>query len=446
MTWHVYPTIGQKDSFKPEVDRDGGDGELRIPIECPGDPTEVSTHRVWTEIDEKRLDVAQTAVDLYRLSVAVYTADLRIKRDHAHDGWTRDIALYAPVADPARWEQKKTTLVELLSFLTGDHWTVQIRDCAVRRPVRDAKARRRGVKVTGPAVSLFSGGLDSFIGAVDTLAGGEPIVLVGHYHDATPEQRALFDILRSSYRTAAASFLQFRISPPTALSNESERTQRSRSLLFLGLGVLAASGLGADAVLRVPENGFISLNAPLTGTRLGSLSTRTTHPHTLSLFAKLLEGLGIPVTLQVPYRFMTKGEMLLRCRDQELLQECARSTMSCAHPGNVRYSGESWRKHCGYCIPCLIRRAALHRVGLDQADDFTHDVLESVPKGRRSSADLRALLISLDHCRTRSAVASVLKAGPLPCGPNEVHKYASVYERGLQEVADFLREKKWADI
>ena len=42
-----------------------------------------------------------------------------------------------------------------------------------------------------------------------------------------------------------------------------ESTTRGRSFLFFALAALAASGLGGQPVIYVPENGLISLNVPL---------------------------------------------------------------------------------------------------------------------------------------------------------------------------------------
>ena len=39
----------------------------------------------------------------------------------------------------------------------------------------------------------------------------------------------------------------------------------------------------------VPENGYISLNIPLTYSRIGSSSTRTTHPYYFELLNQLLK-------------------------------------------------------------------------------------------------------------------------------------------------------------
>ena len=82
MIWHVYPTVGRRDAFRPDRFRDG-DRELRVPIESPGTPQEVRTHRMWRVIDAHHLKIHDVATELYRSAVAVYTADLRIPRRDA---------------------------------------------------------------------------------------------------------------------------------------------------------------------------------------------------------------------------------------------------------------------------------------------------------------------------------------------------------------------------
>ena len=115
---------------------------------------------------------------------------------------------------------------------------------------------------------------------------------------------------------------------------------------------------GEDVTLYVCENGFISINAPLTDARLGSLSTRTTHPVYMGHFQKLLSAADLRITLEIPYQFKTKGEMLAACSDQPFLRTVAHASTSCG-----RYARNGY-KHCGRCLPCLIRRAAFHTWGV----------------------------------------------------------------------------------
>jgi hypothetical protein len=77
---------------------------------------------------------------------------------------------------------------------------------------------------------------------------------------------------------------------------------RSRSLLYLALGLAAAAGFGGATPLIIPENGWISLNPPLTTNRLGSCSTRTTHPYFLEQLTGLWREVGLINPLVNPYK------------------------------------------------------------------------------------------------------------------------------------------------
>lgn len=441
MTWHVYPTIGRVDNFRPthlnETDR-----EVRIPIESPGAPNEISTHRVWEVLDLHHLTVNDTAIDLYRFAVAVYAADTRISRSaNAFDGWTRDISLHIPVTDIELWNSVKEATQDFLSFLTGDHWTINFRQLKVSRPPMNMRTWKKGGPVSGSTVSLFSGGLDSFVGAIDALSKEDAVVLVGHYDEAITKgyQKDIFDGFSDEFSPAQLKFLQFYVSAPKSLTKQKGSSKRSRSLLFLSLGALVASSLEGDRKLNVPENGFISLNIPLTGTRLGSLSTRTTHPYTIYLFKKILTGLNIEINVETPYEFQTKGEMIAQIKDQPLVQNYVRKTYSCAHLGQGRWDGEDPRKPCGYCLPCVIRRASLYHNELDSSRDYRFDVLKYIPKGKRS-ADIQAIKVGLAHHRQRTSASSILQAGPLLATPNEINEYVQVFDRGIKELEEFLNQ------
>jgi hypothetical protein len=175
-----------------------------------------------------------------------------------------------------------------------------------------------------------------------------------------------------------------------------EITLRSRSLLYLALGLTAAAAFGPAPPLIVPENGWISLNPPLTLSRLGPYSTRTTHPYFLDQIVSLWQAGGISHPLSNPYQRLTKGEMLMRCRNQELLRRLFPLTISCARPEVGRWQGEAGGA-CGYCYPCLMRRAALHRLGWDDAKDYRVDVLSEtkIMRHRVRGSDLRALFFAL---------------------------------------------------
>jgi hypothetical protein len=105
------------------------------------------------------------------------------------------------------------------------------------------------------------------------------VVLVSHYDfgQLASTQQRLAAGLQEHYGPDRLHHLGMRVQ----FAASPEITLRSRSLLYLALGLTAAAAFGPAPPLIVPENGWISLNPPLTLSRLGPYSTRTTHPFPL---------------------------------------------------------------------------------------------------------------------------------------------------------------------
>lgn len=367
--------------------------------------------------------------------MAAYAADLRVPRDLSSDRWTRDIRLYVPVVDSRKWQLAADNISRLLTFLTGDKWELVFRAKQPASPDALAPSQTHDTNT----VCLFSGGLDSLVGAVDLLSSGTKTVLVGQHGAgmANTVQRRVLEPLREVFGSAMKEIM-FYIQPPKN-QTEGENTMRSRSILFLALGVAAASALGDKSRLIVAENGLISLNVPLTIARMGSLSTRTTHPHTIALFKQLLTALDISVLIELPYRFQTKGEMLRNTKNIDLMDRVAPLTMSCSHPEIGRYSKTTPGAHCGYCVPCIIRRAALNAANMPHGD-YDLDILSNPPTVASDRGhDLRAFQMSIERLRgasRRDFVVSVISTGSLPI--SDTGAYANTYERGMNEVSSLL--------
>jgi 7-cyano-7-deazaguanine synthase in queuosine biosynthesis len=381
------------------------------------------------------LKVPTAAVDFLRFAGAVFCADKVALRPAT---WTRKISLDVPARDSGAWTDGADDLAEALSFLSGDEWDINV--SRSEEPAVEHEPPIDPVDV----VCLFSGGLDSFAGAVDLLAAGHRVCLVAHYDggQAPKVQQHLARRLAAAYgrdrvvfrrlflRPAPASNLQERPLP----GGEPERTTRTRSILFLAAGLAVAAGYGASTPLVIPENGFIGINVPLTRARSGSLSTRTTHPYFMERLLACVSALGITNSVSNPYRTATKGEMLETSGDATTLQRHARTTLSCAHPEAPRYAKRE-QGNCGYCFPCLIRRAAMHHVGLDHADDYAFDALNEHDEmeGERG-ADLRALVRALN---TEARPLDVLRNGPV--APHDLDAFAGVFTRGRSEILTWLR-------
>jgi len=433
--WNVIAQIGD-DGYQPPLDAN----ELRFvaTIDKPGDNHGVA-HGLLSGVFKAGLHPSNAAIDLLHVAAIAYTADLRIWRGYTpEDPWPRDISIHIPVTDVALWTAAGPTLIELLSFLTGDEWTVNFRS---RVPVPEPTFGKPP-NAAPDVVCLFSGGLDSFVGAIDLLADSHRLALVGHYGHTQREQVAAYEALKPSYEKQVLPLWFFLVPPRASAEQIVESTMRARSLLFLALGTCVASALPSGTALYVPENGLISLNIPLTFGRIGTHSTRTTHPHTIHLYRKLLDALGIQVALKTPYRFATKGEMLKNCKDQDTLKSGIHSTMSCSRPQAGRFHKRPVGQHCGYCVPCIIRRACMYSVGLDDEPRVMDVLSSSIKPNEAAGYDKRAFLMAIARAKEMSPLeitSELMSAGPIDVA--ELDGLTSVFKRGLDEVERFLRQK-----
>lgn len=397
-----------------------------------------------TDLLRRGPDFGTPATDFLFLASVVYGADRAIRRKdvaNSEDRWTRDLSLVVPLQEPDRWRPVASDIVDSLSFLTGDNWDldlVQARTTLVRpREQRRSPVRRLG----GEAVSLFSGGLDSFIGAVDWLATNQSrhLALVGHYDGDVggpkSDQLALAKVLGEAFPDRCTAD-QVRVGLPTG---GTETSFRSRSFLFVALGCFYADLLGKSVPLLVPENGPISLNIPLTPSRRGACSTRTTHPHFMNGLRDWLPRVGIDRPILTPYQFKTKGEMVRECRDMAILTRAHAITRSCAKAGH-RFHWDNRHAHgCGACVPCLFRRASMHVIGLD-TEIYGIDVCRAGKSLDSAGADFHALLAFLNaNPSERDVKRLLLSNGPLPI--DDLARHASVIMRMRDEVRAWLSAK-----
>lgn len=409
-------------------------------------------------------------LDLILISSISYILDKCCPRSLADDYWTREFELDFPVSKPDKWQAVREELEECLRFLTGDEWTIGFQGrpevmYSLPRIPRNIKIptiipRELDGQPAYQAVSLFSGGLDSLSGAIDYLAT-QPgnLLLIGHHDASGPggdQNRLLDQINLQTEYGSRVKLLGTRVRPlPAALARpgqtvvsplDREPTLRSRSLVFLSLGLYAAHALGDDVPLFVPENGFIAINIPLTPSRVGTCSTRTTHPYFLERVRGIARTLGLHNSIINPCESKTKGEMLAGSADPNTLYFLTPYSVSCAHATRRARWVRRGARNCGYCVPCLVRRASLHHIGQDNGTDYGYDVCVGELDLRAGVAtDLRAVLDCLREVHSTEQVNErVFMTGPLPGEKFNIH--AGVVQRGLEELRALMRDKATAEM
>ena len=211
------------------------------------------------------------------LSAMVYTIDRSVNRErYSEDGWSRlfDVDFILPAAEI--YTANKVLIEGLLSYLTGDYWTCSFASVPlVGIPQWSESHYFDDVK----QVNLFSGGMDSLIGAIDSMERVEngTIFFASHNDGSMGGPKVDQDRLLTHFkRDYAGKFKTFgapiRIEPEFS----QDSTCRSRSLMFIAIALQVAVFRNLDIV--IPENGSVSLNYPLSPSRRASCSTRTTHP------------------------------------------------------------------------------------------------------------------------------------------------------------------------
>jgi hypothetical protein len=173
------------------------------------------------------------------------------------------------------------------------------------------------------------------------------------------------------------------------------------------------------------------------------LSTRTAHPYYVARWNDLLGAIGLQGRLRNPYATKTKGQMIRDCNDFQFLQELLPQTMSCSSPAKARWEKHAPR-HCGYCMPCLIRRASI-LFGLGQSSDTTEYGVElrgSILNSKKAEGEhVRAAKTTIAKLQVNPKYArlAIFKSGPLTDVRDQLDDYIAVYENGMNEIAELLK-------
>lgn len=314
--------------------------------------------------------------DLLEIAAFIYAADQAMGRGGKIEfeyglKWRRHLWFEIPVRNPEFWMTPAVhdALREVLTFLSDDDYELNFTKLKNPRAVDGyLDYRKDGVDSSGiEEVMLFSGGLDSFGGAIKEIVDGRrKVALVSHEPTTkvgAPQRRVVEALNKQLNGTAPAPFhVQVELNKGKVLSKE--YTQRARSFVYAAFAAVIARMLGKDRI-RFYENGVVSFNLPLSMQCVGGRASRTTHPQTLAGFGKFFQAMfGSPFTVENPFLWKTKTDIIREVKAAGFGKLCAQ-TISCAH---------TWERtiehsHCGTCSQCIDRRMVTLAAGLAPDED-----------------------------------------------------------------------------
>lgn len=385
-------------------------------------------HGIADVIRRRKLSPSPRSWDFLSIALSVVCADTAGHRKQSPDGWTREFDLSIAVIDPEFWESQAESIQKTLNFLTTDRWFLHFSEGGYYpKPPKAEKV------FDADCLTLFSGGMDSLIGAIDLVNDGRKPVTISQVVQGDQAKQKLFP--QKIQRDIESLVMSHKAKVP---NGETPASQRSRSIAFLAYAALAASSLtdghGPQVDLVVSENGFISLNTPLTPMRVGSLSTRTTHPTYLSGIQAIFDAAGIGLNIDTPYALKTKGEMLSECKNQTLINELAHQSTSCGRFLLFK------KTHCGRCVPCLVRRAAFHKWGKRDKTTYVYKKLGKKGPDNAGFDDVRAVAMAIiqeKEVGIRRWMGAGLSSAPI----SDRQPYYDIAQRGLKELDDFLKSQ-----
>ncbi|MBZ0183348.1 MAG: 7-cyano-7-deazaguanine synthase [Melioribacteraceae bacterium] len=311
--------------------------------------------------------------DLIEIASFVYTADRKASRGtetvvEAHS-WSRIFEIHIGVRDLKFWNSSeiKEKLNELLKFITGDHhYEFCFYKTGNEIPFTLFDNEDYKVETKRPnKVLLFSGGLDSLAGTIETLATTDrDVCLVSHQtgHPATrTTQKRLFEEFKKEYGDRVNHYI-FNCSLTKEQSKD--ESQRTRSFLYTSIAFAVAVTNGINNI-NVYENGITSLNFPETQDQMNARASRTTHPKTLDLLQRIFtDVLGKKFYIKNEYMYKTKTDVVdvIKTHNKQNLID---TSVSCS----VTRKKKKGYTHCGKCSQCIDRIFAIHAADLVEYDD-----------------------------------------------------------------------------
>lgn len=413
----------------------------------------------WYHMDQQVIEPLYE--DLFVIGLSIFAVDKRVSRRLFTNCWTRNLSVSIPVIEYDKWKLCSESWEKLLNFLTGDDWKISFRKTEKIYSLRKNPNRKHIDVSECNCVSLFSGGLDSFCGAIKLWDEGKTPCFIGHneYPKLRLKQEGFVEAFQRKYSEHKINFISFSANSRAPKTCEgislkgTENTSRGRSLLFLCVALSIAGIIGNNVPVYIPENGFIGLNLPLTDSRKGTCSTRTTHPHFLREFNSIIKSVGIQNEIINFFAYSTKREIVDSVKENECFQQFYSDTISCSHPCQARWNKNGNNRYpinCGYCYPCLIRKSSLINCN-DNPDtySFNGDKIEFLNSFSETDKvnDLKAVLTAVYQSKRladEDLKRKIKYTGRL--SKDEVDWFLNVYRKTMADLEEmFIKEDEFAE-
>lgn len=313
------------------------------------------------DFQAKYADYTSLENDLLTVASAIYACDLAFRRGEREE-ITRSVVLQISVVNHQAFKVAKQSLELLLWTLTHDNWTIEF-----KRIDGQPESQRNWPEGEGSTI-LFSGGVDSFAGALELLTNkGRNAVQLASHITANPVTRQSQDdlVLYLSSRFGGApnkitvrSGGRKRGQYLFPSDGEREETQRTRSFMYLAVAALGARRSGHDELVVIAENGQMAIHLPLSTARIGAFSTHTAHPEFVAQAVQFFSSiLDFNCRVTNPFLYKTKAEVVSTIIPSD--RPALAQSVSCWRGSRV-----SSYNHCGDCVPCLVRRIAFEQNGI----------------------------------------------------------------------------------
>ena len=277
------------------------------------------------------------------------------------------------------WKSIKENLEEIYYFLTGNSINIEFKEISQITLEYVQKESEYDY------LSLFSGGLDSLIGALYLDKKDERFILS---HTMTSSN--MFGKTKVLYNSSEILKNYPFINITTQFKSKILKpvSPQTRTLLFILNSIPICEYFGISEI-KIFENIALMINPPIS---IYSIPTKTTRPEVIFALNKIFEKyLSFKLKIDLSFRFYTKAEMIAGFKEKE---EIMKKSYSC-----FAYRGK--KKMCGICYGCFIRIVSLAANSIFESENYISDIFKykKYPKDNKKYDILLIIEELLDFCK-----------------------------------------------